>query len=273
MAASPFAAPASPFAAPASPFAAPASPLERRLRAGILLRSAGLLDDPLSQAEDGVDGRADEIPKPNRWRRAGFSRIDGQRERRIRFDNFRRFGVDLEKLTDDDILIEADGVSVSANERASEDSGWPTRDVVALELFEKRQLDFGLLRNRGERNVLSFTLLPESYTRNCQAWRDITLHRRADRMGSPAMRATPEASTRWTSPDRVRAQDFDRSRQEITSARGGFRPVDQGGKLPCARISLSEIECLAIRSGRRIMKRNFSNLRSAVTAGGRRVQP
>ena len=60
-------------------------------------------------------------------------------------------------------------MSVGANEGAAKNPGGPKRDVVPLQGFQQRQLDFGLLGDRDESNCLFFTPLKVSAMRHTSA--------------------------------------------------------------------------------------------------------
>ena len=66
------------------------------------------------------------------------------------------------EFADDLVGREADGVRVGANERAAKNPRRPVRDVVVLQLFQKRSMNLRLLRDRGQRNLLAFTLAPQT---------------------------------------------------------------------------------------------------------------
>src|SRR5437660_4107776 len=70
--------------------------------------------------------------------------------------------MEIQEFADDAVRLEADGVGVGADERATKDAGRPMRDIVAFQRFEQRQLDLRLFRDRNESNLLSFTPLAQS---------------------------------------------------------------------------------------------------------------
>ena len=70
--------------------------------------------------------------------------------------------MDGEKIADDGIGLEADGVRVGADERATEDSRGPVREIVPLEPLQERQLYLRLVGDRRERDLLSFAAVAES---------------------------------------------------------------------------------------------------------------
>ena len=87
---------------------------------------------------------------------------DAWRDSRHRRDHFNWVGVELQKLADDDVGLEVDGMRIGADEGTTKNARRPARHVVSLQRFEQRQLDFRPLRDRGEGNLLSFTLLAQS---------------------------------------------------------------------------------------------------------------
>src|SRR4029079_7021951 len=70
--------------------------------------------------------------------------------------------VAVEELTQDDVGIETDGVRVGANVCPAVNSRGPLRDVIALERFEQRALDFALLGDRAEGDALFLTVMAQT---------------------------------------------------------------------------------------------------------------
>ncbi len=70
--------------------------------------------------------------------------------------------MELQKLADDDVGLEVDGMRIGADEGAAEDARRPMRHIVALQRLEQRRVDFGLLRDRDEGDLLLFTSLSQS---------------------------------------------------------------------------------------------------------------
>src|SRR5205814_8696103 len=105
------------------------------------------LDSPKPKTGKRVDSRADKILKPI-WRAcAQRFTIDPWRDSRHRRDNFNRIRVELQELAEDNVGLEADGVSIGANEGAAKNTRWPVRDVISLQRFQQRQLDLRLFRD------------------------------------------------------------------------------------------------------------------------------
>ena len=136
-----------------------------RLRHGLAGRGCGhisrrhatLSAEILPRTGDGLDGRADH--EPHAQGRRPLGRVGGGGiERRHRRDGFDGVGVELEELADDDIRFEADGVGVGTDEGAAKDPRRPVRDVVAFQCVEQGELDFRLLGDRDEGNLLFFAL-------------------------------------------------------------------------------------------------------------------
>src|SRR4029453_16321627 len=68
--------------------------------------------------------------------------------------DFDRVRVELEELANDDIRLEADRVGVRTNECPAKDAGRPMRDIIPFQGLEQRNLDFRLLGDRRERDLL-----------------------------------------------------------------------------------------------------------------------
>ena len=85
------------------------------------------------------------------------STIGARRTRGAGADDFDGLGMGLEKLADDDIGVETDRLRVRANEGATNKSRRPVPDIVPLQRFEQRPLEFGLPGDRDQRNALFFT--------------------------------------------------------------------------------------------------------------------
>src|SRR5262249_32088321 len=107
-------------------------------------------------------GRVDQVSEPRG--RPGHRRhlIVARCRGFLRHEVFDRIGIPLEKLADDDVGIKTDCERIGADERPTENPRRPVRDVVALQLFEQRYLDFRLLRNRAQSNLLFFTTLAQT---------------------------------------------------------------------------------------------------------------
>src|SRR5262245_37211618 len=73
-----------------------------------------------------------------------------------RVHDFNRVRIQVQKLANDDIWLETDGLGVRANECPAKNTGRPMRDVAALEGLEQGDFDFRLLSDRRESNLLLF---------------------------------------------------------------------------------------------------------------------
>ena len=67
----------------------------------------------------------------------------------------------FQELADDNVRFKANRGRVGADERAAKDAAGPLRHVVALEGFEKRHPDLGLVRDAREGNLLLFAPLAQ----------------------------------------------------------------------------------------------------------------
>src|SRR5215471_4448552 len=76
-----------------------------------------------------------------------------------RRDGFDLLGVrmPLEELLNDLVGVQTDRFRITSYERSSEDSRWPARHVVALEIAQQRDIDFRAGRNRFQRNQTTLT--------------------------------------------------------------------------------------------------------------------
>jgi hypothetical protein len=66
------------------------------------------------------------------------------------------------EVADNRVRIQVERVCIGADEGAAEDAGRPMRNVIALEVLEQRQLDLRLFGDRGQSNLLLFTVPAQS---------------------------------------------------------------------------------------------------------------
>jgi len=71
----------------------------------------------------------------------------------------------IEEFTERGRRVEADRLRVGTNVGPPEQAKRPVREIVALQRFEQRQLDLGLLRYNRERNLSLFAMQPEPLTK------------------------------------------------------------------------------------------------------------
>jgi hypothetical protein len=72
--------------------------------------------------------------------------------------------MELQEFTDDRVRFQANGSRVGANKSAAKNTLRPVRHVVSLQSLQQGQLDLRLVRDGGERYLLSLTLQAESST-------------------------------------------------------------------------------------------------------------